>query len=70
LSCHEAGRRLFATGGASEWVTGSPLPGTSSGTKWGLPGYRVILFERAPANHPAGLPFDSPSRLGECCFQD
>jgi len=58
----------LAAAGASEWVSGSPLPGSFSRTVRGLPGYRAVLFERATATHPVGLPSTRPSRLRECCF--
>jgi hypothetical protein len=35
----------------------------------GLPSYRVILFDRAAVNHPAGFLFDSPWRLEDVAFQ-
>ncbi len=46
----------LAADGASEWVTGSPLPGSSNWTLWGLPGYRAVFFGRATVVHPAGPP--------------
>ena len=46
----------LAADGASEWVTGSPSPGSSNWTVRGLPGYRAVFFGRATVVHPAGPP--------------
>ena len=46
----------FAADGASEWVTGSPSPGSYDWTVRGLPGYRAVFFGRATVVHPAGPP--------------
>ena len=58
-----------AADGASERVTGSPLPGSATRTDRGLPGYRAILFERAAANHPAGLPSSRQIPSGNAAFR-
>lgn len=70
LSRREAGHRSFAT----RWRVGVDLrdPVARSlprRTCKGLPRYRVILFDRAAVDHPAGFPCHSPSRVKECCFQ-
>ena len=46
----------LAADGASEWVTGSPSPGSYDWTVRGLPGYRAVFFGRATVVHPAGPP--------------
>ena len=50
----------FAADGASEWVTGSPSPGSYDWTVRGLPGYRAVFFGRATVVHPAGPPSARP----------
>jgi hypothetical protein len=59
----------LAADDASERVTGSPSPGSANRTDRGLPGYRAILFERAVANHPAGLPLARRIASGNAAFQ-
>jgi hypothetical protein len=46
----------FAADSASEWVSGSPSPGSYDWTVRGLPGYRAVFFGRATVLHPAGPP--------------
>ena len=60
----------LAADGASERVTGSPLPGSTYGTVRGLPGYRVVLFGRAAVDHPARLPSTCLSAAGSAAFRD
>ncbi len=50
----------LAADGASEWVTGSPSPGSVDWTVRGLPGYRAVFFGRATVVHPAGPPSARP----------
>ena len=59
----------LAADGASEWVTGSPSPGSSNWTVRGLPGYRAILFGRAAVDHPAGLPSARQCAPGSAAFR-
>ena len=59
----------FAADGASEWVTGSPSPGSYDWTVRGLPGYRAVFFGRATVVHPAGPPSARPSASGSAAFR-
>ena len=57
----------FAADGASEWVTGSPSPGSYDWTVRGLPGYRAVSFgrchSRPPRRSPVGSPIAPPGML-------
>ncbi len=59
----------LAADGASEWVTGSPSPGSSNWTLRGLPGYRAVFFGRATVFHPAGPPSARPIASGSAAFR-